>query len=121
MTADAWVGEYVGELLNSENTAIRVPTLLPEGEGHIYRRVIASCERALRSLRTWHAWKPHARKSGGPSWTLHSYRMHGWAGEGEMPYGQLKIHLGSRTQHSTVEASEQGEISTSAELVEGRT
>ncbi len=73
MMADAWVGESVGELLNSEITAIRVPTLLPEGEGHIYRRVIASCERALRSLRTWHAWKPHARESGGPGFAVGPY------------------------------------------------
>jgi hypothetical protein len=45
----------------------------------------------------------------------------GWAGEGEMPYVQSIKLLGSRTQHSTEEAGEQEEISTSAESVEGRT
>jgi hypothetical protein len=44
-----------------------------------------------------------------------------WAGEGEMPYVQFIKLPGSRTQHSTEEAGEQEEISTSAESVEGRT
>ena len=64
--ADALVGENVGGLSSSENTTIRVPTSLPDREGHTSRRVIASIVKTQRSLRTWHALKPHARESGGP-------------------------------------------------------
>ncbi len=149
-TADALVGEDVGGLLSSENTTIRVPTLLSDGEGHIWHSVIASNGRTLRSLRTWHALKPHARESGGPEGSLprqagigesriqkspvhrrrlcfdendeHENRVprEWWAGEGEMPYCRFKMPFGSRTQHSTVEAGEQEDMSTSAEPVEGR-
>ncbi len=45
----------------------------------------------------------------------------GWATEGERPYEWPIKRPGSQTQHSTEEAGEQGEISTSAEPVEGRT
>jgi hypothetical protein len=151
--ADAWVEESAGGLLSSENSAIGVPTSLSDREGHICHCAIASDDRTLRSLRTWHAWMPHARESGGPvsvphfklewetpgkkktpgAWMLARHRCkpimgtqtpsirEGWAVEGEMPYERLIMQIGSQTQHSTVEADEQGEISTSAESVEGRT
>ncbi len=64
--AEALTGEIAGGLLISENTAIRVPTLLPDREGHICYSEIASYIRTLRSLRTWHARKPSARESGDP-------------------------------------------------------
>ena len=43
--------------------------------------------------------------------------MEWWAGEGETPYCRFIMLPGSRTQHSTEEAGEQEEISTSAESV----
>jgi len=42
MSAEALTGEDVGGLLSSEITAIRVPTLLTDGEGHVSHSVIAS-------------------------------------------------------------------------------
>jgi hypothetical protein len=42
MLAEALTGENAGGLLSSEITAIRVPTLLTDGEGHISHSVIAS-------------------------------------------------------------------------------
>ena len=42
IAAEALTGENVGGLLSSEITAIRVPTLSPEGEGHTFHSVIAS-------------------------------------------------------------------------------
>lgn len=151
--ADAWVGESAGGLLSSEITAIRVPTLSTEGEGHTGHSVIASYDRTLRSRGTWHAWMPHARESGGPEsfprlksgigesrqekapgarmvarhqckpelGTRKTSISEGWAAKGEMPYQWPTMLFGSQTQHSTEEAGEQEEISTSAESVEGRT
>lgn len=74
--ADARVGESAGGPLSSEITVTRVPTSLPEREGHIDHSVPAnagkaSCGRTLRSRRTWHAWKPHERESGYPRGTLY--------------------------------------------------
>jgi len=43
IAAEALTGENVGGLLSSEITTIRVPTLLPDGEGNICDSVIASC------------------------------------------------------------------------------
>ncbi len=42
ISAEALTGENVGGLSSSEITAIRVPTLLPDGEGHIFHSAIAS-------------------------------------------------------------------------------
>jgi hypothetical protein len=47
-------------------------------------------------------------------------RMEWWTGEGVMPYCRFIMPSGSRTQHSTEEAGEQEDISTSAEPVEER-
>jgi hypothetical protein len=101
-------------------------------------------------LASWHALKPHARESGGPGGSRHiqagigessrqkspvhrrwlcfdgndehenRVHMEWWAGEGEVPYCRFKMPSGSRTQHSTEEAGEQEDMSTSAEPVEGR-
>jgi hypothetical protein len=46
--AEALTGENVGGLLSSEITAIRVPTLLLGGEGHVSHSVIASYVRIKR-------------------------------------------------------------------------
>lgn len=75
--ADARVGESAGGLLSSEITVTRVPTSLPEREGHTDHSVPASagkasCGRTLRSRRTWHARKPHERESGYPRGTQYS-------------------------------------------------
>ena len=52
IAAEALTGESVGGTLSSENTAFRVPTLLPDGEGHVSHSGIASYERTWRSLST---------------------------------------------------------------------
>jgi hypothetical protein len=77
--ADARVGESAGGLLSSEITVTRVPTSLPEREGHTDHSVPASagkasCGRTLRSRRTWHARKPHERESGYPRGTQYFKR-----------------------------------------------
>lgn len=70
--AEALTGESIGGQLSSENTTNWVPTLWPEGEGNISYGVTASYRKTWRSLRSWHVWKPYARKSGEPEGTLHS-------------------------------------------------
>jgi hypothetical protein len=52
IAAEALTGESVGGTLSSEITAFRVPTLLPDGEGHVSYSVIASYGRTWRSLST---------------------------------------------------------------------
>ena len=149
--ADALVWESVGGTLSSENTTIRVPTLWSEGEGHIFHSAIASYERTWRSLSILACAEAlcagigrSERDPASENWNgriqptkisryieMDSFRckrrtrkrskMLGGAGEGQKPYFLYQILLGSRTQHSTVEAGEQGENSTPAEPVEGRT
>jgi hypothetical protein len=64
--AEALTGENAGGLWSSEITIFRVPTSCTVREGHTHSNAIASCWATRRSQRTLHAWKPHARKSGGP-------------------------------------------------------
>ena len=148
--ADALVWESVGGTLSSEITAFRVPTLWSEGEGNIFHSDIASYGRTWRSLSTlacaeascarigrsgrfppYTSWNRgiHSTKSPVHRRCLcfdgndeHENRVHmeWWAGEGVMPYCRFIMPSGSRTQHSTEEAGEQEEISTSAESVEER-
>lgn len=149
--ADALEWESAGGALSSENTAIWVPTLSSEGEGNILHRAIASYGGTWRSLSTlacaeascakigrseklpasesWNgriqatkiSWYIEMESSQSKRRTRTRPKMLGWSGEGQKPYVLHQILLGSRTQHSTVEAGEQEEISTSAESVEGRT
>lgn len=149
--ADALEWESVGGTLSSENTAIWVPTLWSEGEGHVLHSAIASYVRTWRSLSTLACAEASCAGIGrskklpaSESWngriqptkisrytemesseckqrTRKRQKMLGWWGEGEKPYVPCQKLLGSRTQHSTVEAGEQEEhVSTSAEPVEGR-
>lgn len=149
--AAAWVWESAGGTLSSEINEYRVPTSLCHREGHIFHSDIASHGRTRRSQSLLACTEASCAKIGrsgrsplSESWnriiqptkiswciepgssqckhrTRKSPKIYGCAGKGEKPYVQHKIFPGSRTQHSTVEAGEQGDMSPPAELVEGRT
>jgi hypothetical protein len=149
--AAAWEGGSAGGALSSEITSLRCRPCCLVGKAILTAALYASCGRTWRSLSTLacvdtscarieRSGKPPSFRAGIGESSRKNLLMHrgwlcsdgndeqekqsangGWAGEGEMPYVQPIKLLGSRTQHSTEEAGEQEEISTSAESVEGRT
>ena len=149
--ADAWVGGSVGGTLSSEITFFRCRPCRLVGKAISAIALMASYSRTQRSRRTLacvdtscagieRSGKTPPFRAGIGESSRKNLLLHrrwlcsdgndeqenqstngGWAGEGEMPHGQFIKLLGSRTQHSTEEAGEQEEISTSAESVEGRT
>ena len=149
--ADAWVGGSAGGALSSEITSFRCRPCRLVGKAISTIALLASYGRTWRSLSTLacvdtscagieRSGKTPPFRAGIGESSSKNLLLHrgwlcsdgndeqekqsangGWAGEGEMPYVQFKKLPGSRTQHSTEEAGEQEEISTSAESVEGRT
>ncbi len=142
--AEALTGENAGGLSSSENTNFRVPTSCTGREGHTTSSVrcellcdpaesknlacaYAFCARIGRAgrLPSSKSWNGVIQEAKTP-WciemgvyrckrrTRKRPRMNGWAGEGQKPYVLFKMPFGSRTQHSTVEAGEQEDMSPSA-------
>jgi hypothetical protein len=62
---EALTGERVGQPLNRENDASRVPTFFLYAEGNMSRRDSARAGSARRGLRPWHARTLLAREPGG--------------------------------------------------------
>ena len=149
--ADAWLGGSVGGALSSEITSFGCRPCGLVGKAISTIALIASYGRTWRSLSTLacvDASCAGIERSGKPpafiSWNGRIQPLKiSWCIEGGLasvqvrgrktgrkcrvgrkrrkPYVRLIMLLGSRTQHSTEEAGEQEDMSTSAEPVEGRT
>ena len=61
---EALTGERIGQPLNRENDASRVPTFILCAEGNMSRRDSARAGSTRRGLRPWHARTLLARKPG---------------------------------------------------------
>jgi hypothetical protein len=61
---EALTGEHVGQPLNREIDASRVPTFVLCAEGNMNRCDSASVDSTRRGLRPWHAWTLLAREPG---------------------------------------------------------
>ena len=61
---EALTGERVGQPLNRENDAFRVPTFFLYAEGNMSRRDSARAGSTRRGQRPWHAWTLLAREPG---------------------------------------------------------
>jgi hypothetical protein len=61
---EALTGEHVGQRLNREIDASRVPTFVLCAEGNMNRCDSASVDSTRRGLRPWHAWTLLAREPG---------------------------------------------------------